>query len=296
MLSNLHWKPSVGLVISGEMTWVRQALDRYRWIPIRAVEILGAQGSEDTNLDFLTSCQNISYLKIHVPGIASYAPIAAMRFLKELRIEGIEKKAGGRNLDFSPLSSLCRLHLDGFIGEDCVFTVPSLRALGLVGYTGPNLSWLDHLPGLEELALLGGELTDVSHLRLAENLTWLSIASQRKLHDFLGLSACPSVRFVWVERCPHFSDVALLQKLAALETVRVIDCGELSNIQVLVDMPTIRHIHLHMQGARQDFKLFRACSNIESLYISAQSKAEEKYWQAKNKPYGLIRPDLRAHC
>ncbi len=295
MLSGICWKSSVGLVIWGEAARVQQMLNRYQWLPIRGIEILRSRLYEVTSLDFLVNWPNISYLRIIATGVSSYAPITTLRSLKELRIEGVERTKG-LDLDLAPLSSLCRLDIEGFIGEDFTFSAPSLRALGLMGYTGADLSWLNRFPHIEELTLMNGRLNNVSHLELAESLTWLCITSQRKLHDFSGLSHCNNVKFLWIELCPYFADIALLQKLTKLETVRIIDCDKLLNIQVLADMPAICHIHLHTKGAQQDFKLFQACAHIESLYISTQSKAEEQYWQTKNRSYKLIRPDLRANC
>ncbi len=207
----------------------------------KKVEIVVCRYDWEDDFDELDKFENLEELDVR---LANYhAELDCTIFedcknLKKLKLKGaVEKLVNLKSL--KKHSGLESLYLEDATIEDCGFITEftQLKELTIDGGDEPDLSFLDELPQLESLELLGDEVDveQLSHLHNLENLEHLSIGiNQResieeiaKLENLQTLTLRMEVPYLKDERVPYYewkpvANFTPLTNLTRLENLSLI--------------------------------------------------------------------------
>lgn len=286
-------RPKVGLVLKGSVDEVREAARRIKLVRINGVEIIGLDPPNNPSCAFLTDMRTLRFARLFARRLTD---LESLQSLKELRRLAIEHTAKGQSIpiDFRSLPALESAALEWFQGAESIFGASNLRSADLAYYPAASSSSFVKLRHLERLRLAACALTEIEALGQIPSLTWLAPLRLDKLENFSGLSAHPALRFLWIEGCPKLRSLEWLAGMEALETLRILDCGEISGIGVVRRLPCLRHIHVHgsVKVVAQDMSFLRDLPNLESVAIKGLPSRKAEYWKGRNRAYSLLRSDL----
>jgi hypothetical protein len=84
---------------------------------------------------------------------------------------------------------------------------------------------------------------------------------------------------------------------AELETLRILDCGEITGLEVLRSLPRLRHVHIHgsTKVLAADLAFLRNMADLDSVVVKGLPQEEAVYWAQRNKNYDVLRSDLSGH-
>jgi len=287
-------RAGIGLVLKGTVDQVRRAVRRAKIMPIRGVEIAGLEAPEDPSCAFLAERPDLRYARIAVAPLADITTIEALVKLECLAL--LRATRGQRiPIDLAALPELQRLDLDWFDGAESAFRMRRLQSFGLSNCPLSMSASLAQLTMLRRLRLADCALREIDALRPLGALTWVALHHLDKLTDFSGLSCHPAVRFLWIEGCRDLADLRCLEGLGALETLRILDCGEIGGIEALRSLPRLRHIHIHgsTRVVASGMAFLREMPQLESVFIAGMPREEAAYWTRRNRKYPLLRADLQ---
>jgi len=227
-------RPKVGLVLKGSVDEVREAARRIKLVRINGVEIIGLDPPNNPSCAFLTDMRTLRFARLFARRLTD---LESLQSLKELRRLAIEHTAKGQSIpiDFRSLPALESAALEWFQGAESIFGASNLRSADLAYYPAASSSSFVKLRHLERLRLAACALTEIEALGQIPSLTWLAPLRLDKLENFSGLSAHPALRFLWIEGCPKLRSLEWLAGMEALETLRILDCGEISGTGVFDD-------------------------------------------------------------
>jgi hypothetical protein len=281
------------LVLRGHIDEVRAAVRLARMLPITGADILGRGQASDASCAFLREVPTIRDLRLVAAGLAD---IEAVQGLDGLQRIAIVRVAEGQSiqLDLSAFRSLEHAEIEWFDGADSIFRSRTLRSLALSYCPLRRSDALRGLTNLVTLRLSGGRLQETAALRELCCLRWLALLAEKKLEDFSGLSAHPAIKFLWIEDCRHLATMEWLDGMAALETLRILDCGSIVDFGTLSSLMELRHVHIHgdVKISFPDTNFLRAMPHMEHVFVKGLPATEAKFWANRNKHYRLLRDDL----
>ena len=291
----MSWQQEIErFLIKGTVDQVRKRVGGARLMPIRAVEITGPSPAGDRSCAFLAELTDLEYLRLHAAELSDIEAIQALPRLTQLSITRVAKRQSIA-VDLAALTTLARLDTEWFVGAVSLFGSVSISDLCLTKDPQPTSDALARLSRLCSLRLAAGGLREVRAVGQLRELTWLALLNMRRLEDFGGLRGHPSLSYVWLEGCPKLNTLEILADMSSLETLRILDCGDLTGVEALGRLPHLRHLHIHglTRAVAHDWAFLRAMPKLESVVVKGMAKAESEYWQARNRGYDLLRGDLR---
>lgn len=289
---SLAIRPKIGLVLKGSVDEVREAARRANFIRVNGVEIIGLTKPLDSSCAFLAEMETLQFARLFAGPLTDMECLASLKALRCLIIAHTSRKL--IPIDLRTFQNLESATIDWFRGAETIFKVTGLKSLNLSYCPMPDSEELAKLLHLERLSLIACELTEISALRHERRLTWLALSKLNRLEDFSGISNHPAIRFLWIEGCSGLRKLDWLAGMQALETLRILDCGEISGVEALRGLPHLRHIHIHgaVRFTARDMSFLRELPNIESVVVKGLPDREAEYWKRRNKRYDLLRSDL----
>jgi len=290
---HLAIRPNIGLVLKGSVDDVRWAARRAKIIPVRGVEIIGLTRPSNSSCAFLADMQSLRFIRVFAAALTDIERIEALKELRYLRIEFTEP---GQSIpiDFRHLQNLENIVIHWFGGAESLFYLERLKSLSIKDYPNSSSDSLKKLRTLTRLRLATCALSEIDALREVPALRWLALLGLNKLKSFTGISHNPSIRFLWIERCPKLRTMEWFAGMKALETLRILNCGEIAGMEVIQSLPHLRHIHIHgsVKADVRNTSFLRDLPNLESVIIKGLPSEEMEYWKRRNKEYKGLRPDL----
>jgi hypothetical protein len=285
--------PKIGLVLKGSVDEVRNTARRVKLLRVGGVEIIGREHPIDPSCAFLAEMQTLQFVRLFAGPLTDIEVLSALTKLRYLKIEHTRNEQS-IPIDFGLIRTLENVSIEWFHGADSIFRLEKLKSLNLRHYPESSSESLVKLHYLTRLYLASCALIEIEALRWAHSLAWLALLDLDALQDFSGILGHPAIRFLWIERCSKLRDLESLRHMNALETLRILDCGEISGIHVLRSLPRLRHIHIHgsIKVTAADTSFLRDLPNLESVVIKGLPSAETAYWKRRNKRYDLLRADL----
>ena len=176
-----------------------------------------------------------------------------------------------KDLDFSRLSQLERLNIDGWLPRYArtLFKCPTLKSLRIEGYDGADCMRFGELAQLTRLTLAKGKLASLSGLARCTNLESIDFAYLRKLTDITE-----------IESIDTLCEVELGEGLPALRDFRSVfvktQLRRLSLQALDVEWPDIawlkKFTRLHVLGIRnvvpQDWDALFASPELKKLVVT----------------------------
>jgi hypothetical protein len=303
-LSNLLLRPfhlatkrDVGMVLRGSIDEVRQAARRFRFISVHGVEIVGYEPPADPSCEFLAALHDIHFIRLFVRHLTGIDSLNSLKDLRTVQITNVEK---GQSiaLDFGKLPALEHASVEWFQEAESIFRASKLRSLSLMYYPGPSSDPFEQLTNLTFLRISACGLTEIKALRSVP-LKWLALLQEGNLENFAGLSGHPTIGFLWIEGCRKLGSIEWLVGMNSLETLQILNCGDIVGIDAIRLLPRLRHIHIHgsVKIAAKDLSFLRDMPNLESVVLKGLPDVEAAYWRRRNRRYDLLRTDLagRSH-
>jgi hypothetical protein len=284
-----------GLVLAGTVDEVRRVARLAKFLPIRGVEIIGYQRPDNPSCAFIAHLCKLRYVRLFARPLNAIESVQSLPYLRHLAILHTVKNQV-ISIDFTLFRALERVELQWFEGAEGIFDARQVRSLNLFDCPISNSYKFERLHRLISLLLSVGRLVDTHGFSGLFALRWLALLHQRDLKDFGGLSRHPSLRFLWIEGCPSLGNIEWLVGMRQLETLQILDCGDITGVDVLRSLPRLRHVHIHgsTRVSATDLAFLRGMANLESVVIKGLSNAEATYWARRNKTYDLLRSDLAA--
>ena len=187
---------------------------------------LKLSGAAFTNIESLTSYNNIEFLSLSSLDLEQLAFLKGMSNLKKLFISGGNK----RLMDYSPIGSLQGLvTLD--ISQNANANTNSLKSIGTIN-------------SLEEMSMFGiSELSSLDFLNGNANLTSVTIKACHKLTDIKGLKEKTKLKKINLRDNTNLVDITPLQSVTNLESLRL-DQTAVEDLTPLTDLTKLDFIDL----------------------------------------------------
>jgi hypothetical protein len=280
-------------MLKGSIDQVRTAAARIKFLPIRGVEIIGYDESTDPSCAFLSSMHALRYLRVFARPLTDMEAIESLERLQALKIQHVGKRQS-ISLSFHKFSVLDSIVLEWFHGAENVFDASPLRSVSVMYCPIKTSEAFLRLSNLVRIHLSSSELTEINAFARIINLVWIALHDLRSLINYTGLSGHKNIRFLWIERCQRLRSLEFLRGMSSLETLRILDCGEITDIKALASLRNLRHIHIHgdIRVINGDFDFLRDLPRLESVIIKGLPNRDIEYWKRRNRKYLLLRPDL----
>lgn len=221
----------------------RKALVRGEWTPDDAAAIRrsGARRLDVSvrgqNLDFLGTLDGIDEVRVVNHILTSDSGVTGLPGLRVLELETYSDDP----IDFRTFGSIERLAFNWRPNGETAFTRTSLVSLSVGGYPHVDLAPLASLVNLEGLRLDNTRrLRSLEGIAAFSHLQVLSIRDGRTLVDIDALATMDhSLIEIEVDGCRRFTDISALRNHDKLRRIMLIDCGRISSLAPLADLPEL---------------------------------------------------------
>ncbi len=290
---DLGVRSNVGLVLKGSIDRVRQAAHRFKFMPIYGIEIIGYERPLNASCEFLVTLHDVRFARLFVRYLTNVDSLHSLKKLRDVQVTYVDKGQVIK-LDFGALPGLERVTLEWFHGAESIFNSTKLRSLSLMYYPSLSSEPFGRFVNLTYLRLTACGLTEVEALKRSHSLRWLALLKLNKLENFAGLSGHAAIKFLWIEGCSSLRTLEWVADMDSLETLRILDCGKVTGIDVIRSLPRLRHLHIHgsTEIAMRDPTFLRDMPNLESVVVKGLPASEIQYWRSHSKKYDLLRADL----
>jgi len=290
---HLRIRKEVGLTLAGSIDEVRTSARRLRFLRIKGVEIVGHRAPRDRSCAFLTEMPWLRNLRVFAHPLSDLDAVQSLLNLRRLTIQHIGKTQTIR-LSFEPLGSLKHLTIEWFRGADGLFELQGIETLNLSNYHATTSKAFSSLLNLRRLRLADSRITEINTFAQMQQMQWLALLGLKRLADFSGISGNKKLRFLWLEGCPNLHSLEFLHGMEELETLRILDCGPIVGIDVLLALPRLTHLFIRGDTTLSpfDMRLLRRIPRLENVIVNGLPSQEASYWAQRNQRYDLLRSDL----
>ncbi len=198
-----------------------------------SLELNGALGFSETNLDFLADVPNVRQLLVLSSIVTNDAAIESCTTLQELQLT-----TGARHeLRLSSLADLEEVYISRPGRWSDLLGSGSLRSLYVDKYREADLR-LFHTPNLKNLKLAPAR--NLLRLDGAPQLASLEIGHAVKLASLASIVSMKNLQVLHLNACRSIADISPLGELAMIEDLFLNDCGQIETLQPVRHLPLRR--------------------------------------------------------
>jgi hypothetical protein len=188
------------------------------------------------DIEFLRSYPDVTGLMLVAPSGFRYdiGPVGALRQLKSLVLPTPEPLALAQFVDLQEFIGVWHPKLD-LVGCN------SLKHLRLREFKSKNadLSGFPALPSLRDLGIVQSSLASLKGISQFGALRRLELAYLTKLETLDGIDGVRSLERLECEKCRKLKRHEMVQQLKHLRVLRFFDCGVISNLKFIAQMPAL---------------------------------------------------------
>lgn len=228
------------MVVTGE--WSPNLQRRFQELKCSELELNYAKGWRGDNLEFLRGpiADSLTSLVLIDWNIDDVGPVMSLSNLRSLQLSTYSKT----KIDFSSLPYLEDLALEWNAAHKSLFTHPLLKTAFINRYSGKDLSKFSTLPQLRSLALASPKIESLAGAEL-RHLNTLGVYAAKKLRGLEGLQNFPSLQRLELDESRGVADLSLVGQLRKLRCLSVCNCGPISTLQPIENLPELRELYFH---------------------------------------------------